>query len=98
MVKNHPKSSIITLKEHPKTLQNLFLLDIPKWIFISGTRNLAHEKMVEKHPKSSIITLKAPKKHYKIACFYALQNGFSFLDQPNWHMQKALKKSQKLGL
>jgi hypothetical protein len=51
--------------------------------------------MVENHPKSSIITLKTPKKHYKFACFYAPQNGFSFLDQANWHMQKSLKKSQK---
>jgi hypothetical protein len=35
------------------------------------------------------------KKHYKFACFYAPQNGFSFLDQANWHMQKSLKNDRK---
>jgi hypothetical protein len=36
------------------------------------------------------------KKHYKSACFYAPQNGFSFLDQTNWHMHKLLKNDRKI--
>jgi hypothetical protein len=37
------------------------------------------------------------KKHYKSACFYAPQNGFSFLDQTNWHMHKSLKNDRKIA-
>jgi hypothetical protein len=69
----HPKSTPISTyvppkmvhpkKSHPKTVQNLFFLGIPKWIFISGPGNLAHEKMVGNDPKSSIITLKAPNSY-----------------------------------
>jgi hypothetical protein len=38
---------------------------------------------------------KHPKKHYKFACFYASQNGFLFLDQANWRMQKSFKNYRK---
>jgi hypothetical protein len=50
-VKNHPKSSIIILKEHPKTLQNLFFLGIPKWIFFFWTREFGTRRNGWKSPK-----------------------------------------------
>jgi hypothetical protein len=76
------------LKSTLKTKGTLFL-NTAKWLFIvSEPSQLAHAKKKGKHQK---------KKHYKSACFYAPQNGFSFLDQTNWHMHKSLKNDRKIA-
>jgi hypothetical protein len=43
-----PKIMQNYLKSTQKNLQNPLLLDIPKWLFISGPSHLAHAKKKEK--------------------------------------------------
>jgi hypothetical protein len=60
MFKNHPKSSIVTLKKHPKTLRNLFSFRRIKIDLAFGTR-----KNGEKHRSY----IKAPRKTLQIRLF-----------------------------
>jgi hypothetical protein len=57
VVKNHPKSSIVTLKKHPKTLRNLFFFRHPKIDFYFWTKAFGTRKNGEKHPNSNFLFL-----------------------------------------